>query len=108
MSTTAQDTPLPGTTAEEAAEALTEVAAAAPAAAAPRASADVEYILFEETRTDTYTQLTTVRAKSPEAAMESLGEAKLKTLNGRLMVVPSRYVTQKKPNITTVTTISFD
>lgn len=79
----------------------------APVAAA-RASNDVEYILFEEARTDTWTELTTVRAKTPEAAIESLGEAKLKAANGRFMAVASRYATKKKPKVTTVTNIDWD
>lgn len=82
--------------------------AAAPAAPAQRASNDVEYLLFEEARTDTWTQLGPVRAKTPEAAIETLGEQKLKAAQGRFMAVPSRYVTQKKPNVTTVTSISWD
>lgn len=76
--------------------------------ATPRAAADVEYLIFEEARTDTWTQLGPARAKSPELALETLGEQKLKAAQGRFMVVPTRYVTQKKPNVTTQTIIAWD
>lgn len=101
MSTTAQE-PLTGTGDAAAAE------APQPDPAPARQSNDVEYILFEEARTDTWTELTTVRAKSPEAAIESLGEQKLKAAQGRFMAVASRYATKKKPKVRTVTNIDWD
>lgn len=76
---------------------------------APRASTDVEYMVFEEARTDTYTKLGTQRAKTAELAIETLvGEQKLKTAQGRFMAVPTRYITEKKPKVTTVTSIDWD
>ncbi|HSE43695.1 MAG TPA: hypothetical protein VLA89_00040 [Gemmatimonadales bacterium] len=106
MSTTAQDSldtqqPLaPG--AEEAAQ-----AAEAPATSTGRSSTR-SYTLFEEARTDTWTKLGEVEADSPEAALETLGEQKLKQAQGRFTAVPSRFFRPVKPNVTTVTTISFD
>lgn len=107
MSTTAQES---GQTSisHPPGEAPAAEAAAAPTPAPPARSSEVEYLLFEEARADTWTQLSTVRASSPQAAIESLGEAKLKAAQGRFMAVPTRYVTQKKPKVTTVTNIDWD
>jgi hypothetical protein len=107
MSTTAQDEATPDLAAEEAAqEAPTAPAAAAapePAPTTPRS-----YVLFEEARTDTWTKLGEVEAASQEAALESLGDQKLKTAQGRFMAIPSRFVQPRKPKVETQTTISFD
>ena len=111
MSTTAQDTPLPGTTAQEAAEALSELAAAAPAPAAPAPANDREYTLFEEARQDTWTQIGKVEARSQEAALESLGEQKLVAAQKegkRFMAIPSRFAVPRKPKVDTVTTVAFE
>lgn len=81
---------------------------APPEPATPRATADVEYLIFEEARTDTWTQLGPARAKSPELALETLGEQKLKAAQGRFMVIPTRYITQRKPKVTTQTIIDWE
>ena len=102
MSTTdtQTQTPLPGETAQAAAE-------VASAAAPEPAKSEREYILFEEARADTWSKVGAVEAGSQEAALETLGEAKLK--NGqRFMAIPSRFVRPVKPKVTTQTTISFD
>ena len=74
--------------------------------AAPRSNSR-EYTLFEEARTDTWTQIGKVEADTQEAALESLGEQKLKEPK-RFMAIPSRFAVPRKPKVDTVTTISFD
>lgn len=84
----------------------TTTAPAAPPAAAP-ASSSREYVLFEEARTDTWTQIAKAEAGSSEAALETLGEQKLKS-GQRFMAIPTRFVRPVKPKVTTTTSISFD
>lgn len=66
-----------------------------------------DYVLFEEARQDTWTQIGKVKADSQEAALETLGEQKLKG-QSRLMAIPARFVRPVKPKVTTVTTVSFE
>ena len=114
MSTTAQETLAdaagnPTTNPNVDAGAQTGQTPAPAETATQRSSADVEYLIFEEARTDTWTQLGKQRAKTAELAIETLvGEPKLKTAQGRFMAVPTRYITQKKPKVTTVTSIDWD
>lgn len=105
MSTTETQTPLPGETAQAAAEQLQDVAAAA--APAEPSKSEREYILFEEARAETWTKLGAVEAGSQEAALETLGQQKLQS-GQRFMAIPSRFVRPVKPKITTQTTITFD
>lgn len=113
MSTTApeqaQAAPPPNTagTAETASTGgTTQTQPAAPAEAATAAE-QREYTLFEEARSDTWTKLGVALAKTPEAALESLGEQKLKS-GQRFMAIPSRFVVPRKPQVKVETTISFD
>lgn len=78
-----------------------------PEAQAQARSNQRKYTLFEEARTDTWTRLSEAEADSPDAALETLGEQKLKEPK-RFMAIPSRFVIPKKPKVDTVTTISFD
>lgn len=72
------------------------------------ASNSREYVIFEEARTDTWSRIGTAEADSPQAAIESLGEQKLKTTQARFMAIPARFVQPKKPKVTTVTNIDWD
>ena len=101
MSTTAQD-PL--------GSANTETAAATPPAtpSTPAAPSTRSYTLFEEARTDTWTKLNEVEADSQEAALESLGQQKLQSAQGRFMAIPTRFVVPRKPKVETQIQISFD
>lgn len=87
-----------------------QTAASAPANPPAQAQAkdnSRDYVLFEEARQDTWTQIGTVKADSQEAALESLGEQKLKG-QSRFMAIPARFVRPVKPKVTTVTTVSFE
>ncbi len=113
MSETAQEQQTIAPTPEEMA-AADAAAAAEAAAAAPEPQADRSntrsYTLFEEARQDTWTKLGAVEAATPEAALDTLGEAKLKesAQGKRFMAIPSRFVVPKKPKVDTVTTITYD
>jgi hypothetical protein len=67
-----------------------------------------EYVLFEEARSDTWTKIGTVEADTQEEALESLGEQKLKSTQGRFMAIPARFVVPRKPKVTTVTNVAWD
>lgn len=121
MSTTAQDqTTVEDTTKEDAAPAVgssptssvqdpqtTPTPAPTTTPASPASKSSREYVLFEEARAETWTRIGAAEADTPDAALETLGEVKLKS-GQRFMAIPSRFVRPVKPNITTVTTISFD
>ena len=107
MSTTAQEQQTLAGSPEPQEAAQTAQAPAAPQEAAQRSSSR-SYTIFEEARTDTWTRVTEVEADTQEAAIDSLGETKLKAANGRFMAIPSRFVQPKKPKVTTVTSISYE
>lgn len=104
------------TTAQERQERQEQTAIESPAAspgetAAPVSTtttrSDRQYVLFEEARQDTWSEIGRVDAGSREEALETLGEQKLKG-QARFMAIPARFVQPVKPKVTTVTTISFD
>lgn len=66
-----------------------------------------EYILFEEARADTWTQIGKAEADNTEAALDTLGDQKLKS-GQRFVAIPSRFFVPRKPKVTTITTISYD
>jgi hypothetical protein len=108
MSTTAQEAQTAIATPGEApaADETTEAEATTAPATQPRASSR-SYVLFEEARAETWTKLGEVEADTQEAALETLGEQKLKS-GQRFMAIPARFVRPVKPSISTVTTISFE
>jgi hypothetical protein len=106
MSTTAQEQTGQATT-NPPAEATAASTASSPAPAPAAAKSDRQYVLFEEARQDTWTEVGRIEAGSREEALESLGETKLKG-QSRFMAIPARFVQPVKPKVTTVTTISFD
>jgi hypothetical protein len=106
MSSVAQEQTTIPSAGDQAAPSAPAAAPSAPPAAKTQTSSR-SYTLFEEARSDTWTKLGEAEADSPDAALETLGEQKLKS-GQRFMAIPSRFVRPVKPNITTVTTISFD
>ena len=108
MSTTAQEQSQGQQQPSEASSAAPPAAAATAAATTtPTSRSDRQYVLFEEARQDTWTEIGRVDAGSREEALETLGEQKLKG-QSRFMAIPARFVQPVKPKVTTVTTISFD
>lgn len=101
MSTTAQD--------EQTTQAppASQAAPAAQPTQAPQTSSR-SYTVFEEARTDTWTKIGEYEADSQEAALEALGEQKLKAAQGRFLAIPTRFVVPRKPKVTTQIQISFD
>lgn len=100
MSTTAQDE-------QTQAPAAPQAAPAAQPTQAPQTSSR-SYTVFEEARTDTWTKIGEFEADSQEAALEALGEQKLKGAQGRFLAIPTRFVVPRKPKVTTQIQISFD
>lgn len=110
MSTTAEQTTLTPTHGSAESQPAETEAPAQPKAAetepAPKSSSR-EYTLFEEARSETWTRIGTANADTQEAALDTLGEQKLKS-GQRFMAIPSRFVRPVKPKVTTVTTVSYD